>query len=79
MLCVIYKPFMLSVVMLNVLILRVMNKPFMLSVVILNVVKVSVVAPPFTNKFFSLFLYEVHNYHVKAMLTKPIVTLIPEY
>jgi NADH:ubiquinone oxidoreductase subunit K len=76
---VIYKPFMLSVVMLNVLILRVMNKPLMLNVVILNVVMVSVVAPPFTNKLFYIFLYEVHNYHIKVMLTKPIVTLIPEY
>jgi hypothetical protein len=43
MLSVTYKPFMLTVVMLNVIMLSVTYKPFMLSAVMLNIIVLSVV------------------------------------
>ncbi len=42
---VIYKPFTLSVIMMNVVMPSVIYKPFTLSVVMMNVVMLSVVAP----------------------------------
>jgi len=43
MLSVTYKPFVLSVIMLNVIMLSVTYKPFVLSVIMLNVVMLSAV------------------------------------
>ncbi len=67
MLSVTNKPFLLSVIMLNVVMLSVVNKPFTLSVIILSVVMLNVVAPQ--NNYYSNKNHNNTNSNTRTKLT----------